>query len=388
MAESLYIHIPFCISKCKYCDFFSEPCNSSQKIDEYIFALSSEIKFRLKQYSVDSIDTIYIGGGTPSLLNKSQLDQIFKTINDSVQIQKNAEITIEVNPDDVTEELINIYKRLGINRISCGIQSLNNESLHFVSRRADVNINRHALELLKTKWDGLLSIDVICGLPKENKLTFLNNLRELLNYYPDHISMYSLTIEEGTPLEQMIESGKIDYDFDEADDMWISGRDFLESKGYKQYEVSNFCKNDKQCKHNLKYWNHQNYIGVGCGGTGTFYSKTGEGVRWTNKTDIGEYIKYWENPDRLNTTENIEIVNLTDSKFEFFMMGLRKTSGITDLEYENTFNEKIPGKYIKIFSEWEKNNLCKIEKDKDFTRYTLGKKGIIYLNQFLNSIME
>lgn len=387
MADSLYIHIPFCISKCKYCDFFSVTCVSTSALDSYVDALCNEINYRIKQFDVEEIETVYIGGGTPSLLNKNHLHSIFNAINSHVKIKENAEISIEVNPDDITDEILMEYEDCGINRISCGIQTLNDDALKIVSRRADVEKNRQALVKLSKNWGKEYSIDLICGLPEENKLTFLNTIRDVINYKPDHISMYSLTVEEETPIYKMIEDGQIDYDFDKIDEMWLLAKDFLEANGYKQYEVSNFCLDKKECRHNLKYWNHQNYIGIGSGGTGTVYSKNGEGFRWTNIKDINEYCNYW-NEKKGEIPQDIERISISDSKFEFYMMGLRKITGITDLEYESIFGEKLPEAFITVCKKWQKKGLFKIINDETGVRYTLGKEGIIYLNQFLTQIME
>lgn len=384
MINSVYIHIPFCISKCKYCDFFSVTCKAVPV--DYITALCNEIKYRFQEYNVTSLDTIYIGGGTPSLLQYNQLDKIFKTMKESVEIKNDAEVTIEVNPDDITKELLDDYKNLGVNRISCGIQTMNDKSLEFVSRRSDYKKNVNALEMFSKYWDGQLSIDIICGLPEENKSTFLDTLNNVINIKPDHISMYSLTIEDETPLGKLVNENKIEYDYDFADELWLYGKQFLAAKGYNQYEVSNFSLPEKQCRHNLKYWNHQDYVGIGSGATGTIYNSDGSAFRWTNVKNTNEYINFWLKKTDDNIPQQIENVNIEDSKFEFFMMGLRKIDGIKLSEFKKCFNCNLPEGFVKLAEEWKSKNNMEIIETSDDKIFTLGEKGLLFLNKFLSNL--
>lgn len=384
--SSLYIHIPYCLSKCKYCDFFSKPENNvdnSQIIrDEYITALCNEISYRFNKYNCNLIETIYIGGGTPSLLTESQLNKIIESIKKNIQFENISEFTIEANPDDLSESKLNEYLNLGITRISVGIQSLSDDVLKFCGRRADRNTNSKALQLLKQNWPRQVSIDLICGLPGETKESFNLGLKECIKYNPDHISMYSLTFEDETPFGQMLENGTLEYDFDYADELWLEGKEVLDKACYEQYEVSNFAKSNQHCLHNLTYWKHQNYIGVGCGATGTVYP-----FRWTNKQNINNYISYWTNSFKNDCIPQIEEqIERTTEKFEFFMMGLRKLTGVTCYEYYSFFNEKIPETVLKTFNRWNKNQLMDITFEKDDVRYALNKKGILFLNKLLEEI--
>ncbi len=394
MNFSLYIHIPFCVSKCLYCDFYSVP--KTCVLDSYIESVVSELNFRINEYKIDGvinkIQSVYIGGGTPSLLSFSQI----KKLNDFFLLKNlltnDAEVTIEVNPDDVNEQFIDFLNESFINRISCGLQSMNDDVLRFVKRRGSVSDNIHALELLKSKWKKNFSVDLICGLPGEDEKSFFYGLNKILEYKPNHISMYSLTIEDSTPLGKLYNSGKLDYNFDFADDLWLKAKSFLTENGYLQYEVSNFANDNFESKHNLAYWNHQSYIGIGSGATGTVYNSDGSGIRWTNSLDIQKYINFWLNKfDNINVKniEELENIDIDTSKIEFFIMGLRKISGITTKEYEDLFKEKIDTKIINCFEKWHKKNLCEIVKDKQSgsIRYSLGQKGILFLNAFLEEII-
>ena len=208
--SSLYIHIPFCISKCAYCDFFSKPqgkknnANDSSVIpDNYVSSLCNEILFRLNQNQVIELNTIYIGGGTPSLLSKNQFEKIFDTIKSAVKLAPICEITVEMNPDDVTKDLLEVLYSCGVNRISCGIQSMNDSALKKACRRANASINKYALKLLSENWKGDISVDLISGLPGDDEKTLLASLNEVCELNPSHISLYSLTIEDETLFGKM-----------------------------------------------------------------------------------------------------------------------------------------------------------------------------------------
>ncbi len=385
--SSLYIHIPYCISKCAYCDFFSLPYGP--KIPEsYIKALCSEIKYRIKSLKIKELKTIYIGGGTPSLLSVNQFNEIFSLIKRSCRIHSQAEITVEVNPDDVTEELLQGLWSCGVNRLSCGIQSMNDAALKKACRRADLAINRRALSLIKEKWQGNVSYDLISGLPADDEKSLLAGLEEIISYNPSHLSLYSLTIEEKTPFGRQLEAGLLDYDFDFADKLWLSGRDFLESQDYKWYEVSNFCREGKECAHNLVYWTHGGYAGCGSAACGTVYNEDGSGQRWTNTTNVEEYISFWEQfegqtAESLSFPQDLEIIDKETSEFEFFMMGLRKLQGIKVTDYESIFGERLPEKFLRLFEDWEKKGLCVKRAGQDGEEiYAMSREGMLYLNRF------
>lgn len=378
-ALSLYVHIPYCISKCSYCDFFSRGgCNSIP--DEYVDALCREIRGRGEEEqwkSFDSWKSVYIGGGTPSLLSEEQLFQLCKIIAEVKKITPETEFTIEVNPDDLTPSFIESLKKTPVNRISCGIQSLNEKSLSFAKRRASSTQNLFALETISRDWKKKFSVDLICGLPYESKTSFLQGLEKIMAYNPDHISMYSLTFEEETPFGKMLSGQLSDYDFDFSDRLWLEGRELLKKKGYLQYEVSNFSKAGYESLHNLSYWNHQPYLGCGSGATGSFYRQDGSGLRYTNTQNIEKYIK-----SPLGNAD-IEQINKETSEFEFFMMGLRKLSGVKESDYFNIFSKKIPDSVKNLAEKWHKKGLCEIlSLEGDYT-FTLGEKGILYLNSFV-----
>ena len=390
--SSIYIHIPFCISKCAYCDFFSRAEGGVP--ERYITALCNEISFRVKSNKVKELKTVYIGGGTPSLLSKNQFQKIFDALKNNAVLLSDAEITVEVNPDDVSRELLETLSACGVNRISCGIQSMIDAALKIACRRADSAVNKKALSLLDELWTGTVSVDLISGLPGDDEKTLLASLEEVCKINPAHVSLYSLTIEEETPFGKQLASGALNYDFDEADKLWLCGRDFLESHGYNWYEVSNFCRAGKECRHNLAYWTHSDYLGCGSGGTGTVYQKDGTGVRWTNTINVEEYIDFWENygetaNQNIKKVQDEEIIDAETSEFEFFMMGLRKIRGFNSLEFERVFARFVPQKFTALFTSWQKKGLCEIraaQNPNDGTQYCMSRRGMLFLNRFLEEL--
>ncbi len=382
---SIYIHIPFCKSKCAYCDFFSIACGEQNVPDEYISSLCNEIKIRKAEKKIDALETVYIGGGTPSLLNASQLSTVMKEVFSGLK-NKPKEITVEANPDDISKELLEYFYSCGITRISCGIQTFNGSALKNVRRRGNEKIILDALFLVKKYWKGVFSADLISGLPQEDEKSFLRTLEDLLNFRPEHVSMYSLTIEEDTPLGKSLLNGDFDYDYDKADEIWILGRDFLMKNGYGHYEVSNFCLPGFECKHNLVYWNQNDYIGCGAGGTGTFYGKNG--FRFTNDTDIKKYISFWKNAVSSEGAPGTEEKLSAETQiFEFFMMGLRTLSGVSREEFKKRFGSDFPEKFIAVFERWAAHGFCGVKEISGEHFYSMNEKGILFLNRFLEEIL-
>lgn len=394
---SLYIHIPYCLSKCAYCDFFSKPLGRQKDLlrsdekfvpDSYLEALCNEIAYRISYYKIKKLNTIYIGGGTPSLLTTAQFQFLFSTIRACAKLSPEAEITVEVNPDDVSNKLVEGLEACGVNRISCGIQSLKDEVLKKACRRADCANNLRAMTIFRNKWKGEVSVDLISGLPGETEESFLKGLELICDEKPSHVSLYSLTIEENTPFGRQLALGKMKYDYDAADRMWLLGRNFLEAHGYKWYEVSNFCLPEKECVHNLAYWTHKSYLGCGSGACGTVYSEDGTGFRWTNTSDIEEYSGRWLNSRKTTGTaaqpaEIPEIIDLQTSKFEFFMMGLRKISGVSEKEYRKLFGMPFPESFVQLFKNWEAKGLCEISEE---GRWSMSREGMLFLNRFLEEL--
>lgn len=266
LCRSLYIHIPFCRSKCAYCDFFSIPWGKVP--DGYVDALLSEIRFHRECMHTGPLETVYFGGGTPGLLSFRQLERIMAQI--LPQCVPGAEITLEVNPENVTAELLRCAAGSGINRFSVGIQSLDDRVLRAVNRNTTAAVSLRALELLASSGM-VFSADMIAGLPEQRDRDFAQGLQRIMSFRPSHISLYALTVAEHTPLAQQICQGSIRCSDARIDRQWITGRNMLETGGYLQYEVSNFALPGKESKHNSVYWQQKPYTGAGAGASGTWY---------------------------------------------------------------------------------------------------------------------
>lgn len=396
--SSVYIHIPYCISKCDYCDFFSVPCSKNLVPDEYVSSLCFEIEF-FKDL-ISPIETLYIGGGTPSLLSKKQLESVFCALN-KAGFEKNPEITYELNPSDVTEDYLLSLEKIGITRLSLGLQSLSEKALSFVHRRSSLSDVKKSLEIVQKIWKKSFSVDLISSLPFESEQEFLSSLKELLFYNPSHISLYSLCVEEETVLGKKINSGKIKYDFDLSDKIWLSGKDFLVENGFIHYEVSNFYRKENgfPCRHNLSYWSLKDYFGFGSGATGSFFGKNG--FRYTNTKDISQYINFWlKNEKPVLKKENLkeifknfipcdfENLPLKTQVFEFFMMSLRTLDGVNLSELKKRFSYLITEKILNLFDRWiSLKNARKYFKDgNEF--FALTEQGILFENKFLEEFLE
>lgn len=402
MTSSLYVHIPFCLAKCDYCDFFSKTAGTVS--DTYITALINEANYYKNKYSIPHWETIYIGGGTPSLLSSEQIERLLKNLSP----QNSSECTIEMNPETLTQEKLSAAESNGVTRLSLGIQTLSQKSLLSVHRHCSSSIAKEKLELVKKHWKASLNLDAIAGLPSLSDEEFISSLEELTQYQSDHFSLYTLTVEEGTPLYQRIEKGE-DFDFDRADRQWLLGRDLLEKKGWSQYEVSNFAKKGFESRHNMCYWKQENYVGIGSGATGTLYFFNEEkkaqkdyftGNRWTNTTNIEKYTSYWNQAQ----TENSEIdekdipcereILLSHTlEFEYLMMGLRTTEGVSKNEFLKRFKKPLPLENNALWQQYKKENKCRVYSLTDKAGSSSGehlaltKEGLLFLNPLLRSLI-
>ena len=425
---SLYIHIPFCKKKCSYCDFFSRPCTLQEDEkyvpDSYLSALCIQAEYYAKAFNIESWKTIYIGGGTPSLLTAGQLEFLLEGMKKAAVFAKDCEVTVEMNPDDISESLLFSARKSGVTRISVGIQSLSDKVLKSAGRRCSRQTSLAALELLHEKWNGSFSADLISGLPHDDRKQLENTVGELLAFEPDHISLYSLTLEEETPLGRAVFSGNLEYDYESADDCWLTGRNLLEKNGYRQYEVSNFAKPGFESEHNKTYWHLENYIGLGAGATGTIYPYFPEqkfrnfqtdfpfcmknAVRWTGSQNLQEFTAFWNDlpdfsdvlkdftfPDsKIKTVQpvSIEFLDKKTQEFEFLMMGFRLLEGVSAAGYEARFGKSLANRLGAgcggFFDEWKDRGLarCSCRNGHEFFSLTAG--GILLLNQFLQNLLD
>ena len=396
MEISLYVHVPFCRQKCDYCDFFSIPSNRASCIcpdEEYVRSVLTEIRFYVKKYSVSRWKTVYIGGGTPSQLGAKLLFELVSGIKNAVSGKTADEFTVEMNPEDLTEDILDSAQNAGVDRISIGVQALDKKALDSINRHCSLKTAISALELLQKKWKKKLSVDFIAGLPGQTYSSFKKQFETVFNCKNiDHISLYSLTLEENTPLYKKIESGKIKWSQQKTDRMWILGRKILKENGFIQYEVSNFARTGAESRHNKVYWHLENYIGCGSGACGSVYGDVSE--RWTNTCSIKNYENFWLNfnseSEIPESIRQVEKIDLQTQEFEWLMMGFRLLEGVCSEEFKKRFGKSLEeriGVKDGLFFEWSKKHLARSYKKDGKTFYALNERGLMLLNLFLESLL-
>lgn len=404
---ALYVHVPFCRKKCDYCDFFSvgsDTCADYASLrDDYVSSVLNEVSFSARNYAVSAWDSIYFGGGTPSQLSAAHIERLLQGIAAAAPVAPDAEITLEVNPDDVTEPLLAACARAGVNRISMGVQAFDQRALDSVCRGASASSAWCALERLKACWHGRLSCDLIAGLPRHTAASFEDGVRSLAAFpNVDHISLYTLTVEEGTPLARRIARDEIRWSPEKADRLWLRGRTLLENAGFAQYEVSQFAKDGCQSRHNLTYWQLRDYIGCGAGASGTIYGAAsqngapcGTGMRWTNTTDIAAYNAFWRQPVPVTCRDlprQVEALDAPTQEFEYLMMGFRTVQGVSAAAYRARFGKCLAGRIgvrDGAFSRWQSRGLACVRRpaDRNDVCYTLSRRGLLLLNRFLEELL-
>lgn len=373
---SLYIHIPVCTKKCDYCDFFScspasFPAGTVPVTDRITNALVREISERSTEFSVDQWNTVYIGGGTPSLLSPANLYSLCSSFH------CDGEVSIEANPETITGEWLTAAENGGITRLSLGIQSFHDPLLQAVGRTGSANSVNKALELIAENWKGHFSVDLMCGLPGQTADMLAADIRQLSRYPVDHVSLYSLIIEPGTPLARRLDHSHTLHLPDNEPDLWFMARDMLEDSGFLQYEVSNFAKSGTQCRHNLVYWHMEGYLGAGPSAVGTM-PQGDESVRYTNTRDIHSWLSHPV------ASQLIEQINRQDTLFEVLLMGFRLTEGIPRNAFRERFSVDVLDLVGKTATAWEKRGLLSVTSD----TVSLTREGLPLLNRFLSDCLE
>ncbi|SHI00329.1 radical SAM family heme chaperone HemW [Clostridium grantii] len=362
---SLYIHIPFCKKKCLYCDFPSYG-NMENSMNEYVKVLSEEIK----SLEYNKFNTIFIGGGTPTFLLLKEWEVLKESLNYKL-IKEPAEFTVEINPGTADKEKLLFLKNMGVNRLSIGLQAWQENLLKNLGR---IHSKNEFLELYKNAREigfDNINIDLMYGLPSQSFENWKETLKEVVLLEPEHISCYSLIIEENTPFYNMYNKGVIKIPSEEEErkmnEFTIT---YLKEKGYDRYEISNWAKKDKECKHNLVYWELENYIG--CGSSAHSYIN---GSRFSNSDDIKEYMK---NFFQLNKNEKYKNSIEADME-EFMFLGLRKIKGISIKKFNEKFKKSIFDIYGNVINKYVENGYLILNEDRIF----LSEKGI----EISNSIM-
>ncbi len=332
----IYIHIPFCVKKCNYCDFASYPQKLSRQ-DEYLTALIGE----MQQYKGTKADTVYIGGGTPSVLSWENTRRLLIAINEIFDLPEDTEFTIEVNPKTIDRTKAELYKQMGVNRISIGSQSFCDEELKTLGRIHTAEDTVATYKLLRDVGFENISLDLMYALPGQTMDSLGTSLERLLKLSPEHISCYGLKIEEGTPFCSMLKNGEIaETDEDTFADMYEYIRKELSKAGYIHYEISNFAKEGRESRHNLKYWQNEDYLGFGLCAS----SKVGN-RRFTRSADFDEYVSSYK------LSEDY-IMDKEEAMDEFIILGLRViNSGVDKQKFHSTFGVGVDERYGHIINE-------------------------------------
>jgi oxygen-independent coproporphyrinogen-3 oxidase len=372
---AIYVHVPFCDHKCIYCDFYS--IITSDNITSFLKSVKKEIKYYAENYSTNRIITsIFFGGGTPSLMQPDYLREIISSIAENYNISADAEITMETNPGTVDKNKLRRFRTTGINRISIGVQSFNDDELKFLTRIHDANTAVQTLHYAADAGFENISLDLIFNLPKQTKQMWLSNLQQAIQLPITHISTYSLILEGGTILNKMILDGKVVLEGDDHDaDLYETTIDFLTHHGFYQYEVSNFTRPGYECKHNNAYWHYKNYLGLG-----TSSHSFLDGKRWWNFSSLKRYISEIEIHNY--AIAGYEDLSEEDAHNEFVMLALR-SSGLNLKKYKEKFGDDWLKKNYHYFKQLENDNL--IFNENNIIKLT--KKGYAVCDAILQNIL-
>lgn len=343
----LYIHIPFCVSKCKYCDFNSYKLVVDEK-KKYLNALQKEIEFYKKEIEEKEVDTIFFGGGTPSILNEKEIEFLFENLKRNFNIKNNAEITMECNPGTLTLNKLKTMKKCGVNRLSIGLQAVQNNHLEYIGRiHTYEEFEKNYNQAREVGFENI-NIDLMYALPNQKREDWIESLEKIVNLNPEHISAYSLILEENTELFNMYERNEFKLLDEDTDiEMYEYTINYLKSHGYNQYEISNYAKDGFECKHNILYWKCENYVGLGASASGFL-----NGIRYNNICGLDEYEEIicsgkkpidWE--EKLSIKDKIE---------ESIFLGLRMNEGIKLKDFQEKYNFN--------FKEEFKNEILKLKK--------------------------
>ncbi|HRH40976.1 MAG TPA: radical SAM family heme chaperone HemW [Pyrinomonadaceae bacterium] len=371
MSAGIYIHIPFCKSRCSYCDFATDVYRNNDAVERYVSALCLEIqnsKFKIQ----NSVETIYFGGGTPSLLSPQQLEKILTVLNQTFSIVPKIEFTLEMNPATVTLEKLQEVKSLGVNRASFGVQTFDDRALKLLARGHDANDARKTFQLLRQANFDNISFDLIAGLPNQTLQNWEDNLNQALELEPEHLSLYLLEIHEATPLAEQIRSKRQPFpDEDLAAEMYELMLEKVVEFGYQQYEISNFSKPNFESKHNSKYWFCEPVFAFGV----SAHSFDGKQTRWANERDTNKYVQMIENGASPIVEKNV--LEAMQVAGEFAFLNLRLTKGLNLKEYKKRFGIDLLSKFAEDLKHLEEAELIEFEND----QLKLTKKGMVYSNE-------
>lgn len=377
-AISVYIHIPFCVKKCAYCDFASFP-GQIDLLGAYVDAVCREIRAQAAFFGSRRVKTIFFGGGTPTLLSGAQMEQILSALGSSFHIEETAEISMEGNPGTLSAENLRAYRRAGVNRMSIGVQSMDDGLLASIGRIHTRAQAQEAVRLAREAGFDNINLDLMLGLPGQTSAQWADTLERALELEPEHLSCYSLILEEGTPLEAAVAAGKSAPLPDEAtmEEMDAITAQRLADAGYARYEVSNYAKPGYECRHNVVYWECLPYLGVGCAAHGEM-----DGVRIEHTQSVEEYIRTCENLACLNRKEGNN--TREDRMFERAMMGLRMVRGMDAQRFARDFGVPPETIWKETIERMARAGLMEQRAE----RLRLTPRGMDVMNGVLTAMME
>lgn len=367
-ALELYIHIPFCIRKCYYCDFLSGVSDENRR-EEYVKALLTEIRMCAGKCEKYTVTSIFIGGGTPSLMQGARIERILEEIRRGYVLDKGVEITIEMNPGTVDEEKLAAYKRAGINRLSIGLQSAENEELKKIGRIHTWEQFLHTWQLVRNMGFQNVNVDIMSALPGQSVAGYERTLQRVLSLTdpPEHISAYSLIVEEGTDFYRWQEEGKLDLPGEDEDrQMYHLTKKLLAEKGYERYEISNYAKPGFACAHNCGYWKRAEYLGLGLGAASLL-----KNVRFHNTESLEKYLA---NP--CGCREDVHVLTDGEQIEETLFLGLRLTMGISEKEFVGCFSRTLDEIYEDVIEKNIQNGLLRWTEQGEDRWLSLTEKGL------------
>lgn len=377
----IYIHIPFCIRKCAYCDFLSVPADD-KAIEYYVEKLIDEISAHGACDFVKEtmVTTIFFGGGTPSILSGNQMQRIMESVRANFSVVEDAEISMEANPGTVTKEKLECYRQAGINRISFGLQSADNEELKLLGRIHTWEDFLESYGLARACGFDNINVDLISAIPKQTLGSWEEGIRKVLALEPEHISAYSLIIEEGTPFFEKYGEGTegelmLPSEEDEREMYYLTEK-LLQQAGYHRYEISNYAKEGRECRHNLGYWERENYLGIGLGASSLI-----DNVRYRNTDKLSEYLTHSKELGRLRLDE--EVLSRKAQMEEFVFLGLRKIEGISNRLFCDLFGHDLEQCYDRGIAKMKAEQL--LEEVNGMLRLT--RKGIDVSNYVFAEIL-
>jgi len=380
MTASLYIHIPFCVSHCDYCDFYSELApqkrgSRSGLFDLFVETLKKELNLVIDIYQIHSVPTLYIGGGTPSVLGLKGLESILLYLS-GLLTSWPVECTVEANPESLDRDLCAMLRDRGVNRLSLGIQSLTDASRRAVHRSGTVAQCLKALDLAETFFPHAFSVDLIAGLPFQTAAGLCDDIQRVLAAGADHVSLYALILEASTPLAEQVRSGRLVLPSeDEAEDIWIAGRNALMLRGLQPYEVSNFAVPGRESRHNMRYWRMESWVACGPGASTTLIEDAlGCGKRYTNRADLAAYLA-WDGKGLPPGDE--ELLDKNTLLKESLMMGFRTLQGPDETLFKARFHQPIDMLIPQTLNRWRSRGFLQE------TRLALTSEGLLLLNSFL-----